>query len=395
MNNKHMLYIAPVVDFGNADMVGIRKKVFGQCSAFARLGYTPTLVIYENDKLTFRSLDGKSTDYKLSKILWVAGYYRHILKKYLLQSGITYDLVYIRKAFCETPFTLSATKLLRKYSKRIICEIPTYPYDEENKGYFKRHSFAKKLKVFPFYFFGMFFSDKLCRSRLKKYIDCFAVITEESECESAFGAPAVKITNGIDVESTPMRDKVPNDTLSIMAVASISYWHGYDRIILAMHEYYKNGGEKDIIFHVVGDGASKKELQQQAIELNLEKRVIFHGIRKGKELDELFNNADVGAGTFGGYRLGRDIDSDLKICEYCARALPYVTSMRDLDIPDSFSWKLLVANDDSLIDIEKIIAFNEKCNENRDRLIEMREFAQENLSWDVHLKKALDFAERL
>jgi len=392
---KNILYIAPVVDFGNVGFVGIRKKVLGQCEAFVRLGYCPTLVLYEKGNVIIRYHDGKVQSIPYPKIVWFIGNYTPILRKYLLNQGGRYDLVYVRKAISETPFTLSATKLLRKHSDSLIVEIPTYPYDDETRGIFKRYSLTKKLKVFPFYVFGMFLSDKIYRYRLKKHIDCFAVITDLPECEEAFGAPAVKMSNGIDVENIQMRKRIPDGALSLLAVASISYWHGYDRVMQGMHEYYYSGGTQEIIFNIVGEGAVSAELKKLAEDLGLSDRVVFHGIKIGEELDELFHGADIGIGTFGGHRLNRDTDSDLKICEYCARALPYITSMKDNDIPDSFPWKLLMPNDESPIDIHEVLKFAEVCYNNRDRLSEMRDFAKENLSWDVHLKVTLDFLDAI
>ena len=391
MEQKHLLYLAPTVDFGNQGAVGIRKKVIGQCEAFGRLGYATTLVMYENGNVVIRNPNGEFSTYQYSKLLWAMGCCKSIIKKLVLKHNKKFDTLYIRKALAETPFTLSAIKFLSKHSDKVICEIPTYPYDEEMRGTYKRYDFKKKLQVFPFYLFGVFFSDKIFRNQLHKYVDCFAVITDLQSCDTAFKAPAIKMSNGIDVRNMPLRDKTPDDTLSLIAVAGVSYWHGYDRVISGMHEYYKHGGDKKIVFHIVGYGAAIGELTQLAKDLDLESQVIFHGVKTGAELDKLFGGADLGVATFGGHRLDRDIDSDLKVCEYCARALPYITSMRDTDIPDSFTWKLLMANEEAPIDFNSVIAFHEKCLSNSENLIGMRDFAEENLSWDVHLKTVLDF----
>jgi hypothetical protein len=316
-----------------------------------------------------------------------------VLKNYVYENGIRYDMVYIRKASVETPFSLSAVKFLKKHTDRIVFEIATYPYDNEMRGVIKKLSFPKDILGYMWYILSWYFSDRICRRFLKKYIDCFAVITSKPDWQTVFGARGVKFSNGIDLDSIPMRVKMPDEKLVLVGVAGVNYWHGYDRVIRGLHDYYLNGGVEEIIFHVVGDGDSVNELKLLASMLELGERVIFHGLRFGAELDEIINKADIGVASLAHFRMKRENTSELKIREYCARALPYVVAAKDNDIPDDFPWKLKIVNDDSPVVISDVIKFHHECLDNKDRLHEMRNFASEKLSWDAQLKTVLDFIE--
>jgi len=395
MANRNALYITPGIALMNSGAMGLKKKITGQCSALARLGYKTTIAYHADGEFVFQDDQGNKKTYKLPRVLWVIGYIKPILKKYIHEAGISYELVYIRKASSETPFSLSAVKFLRKHTDRIVCEIATYPYDNEMRGMIRKLSFPKDIVGYIWYIMSWYISDRICRRYLKKYIDCFAVVTSSPSYETVFGAPGIKLSNGVDLDNIPMRTRVPDERLVLIGVAGVSYWHGYDRVIRGMYEYYLRGFDTEIIFHVVGEGDSVDELKQLASKLKLEERVFFHGLRFGSELDEIINKADMGVASLAHFRMKRTNTSELKIREYCARALPYIVAAIDNDIPDTFSWKLRIVNNDTPVDFNEVIDFHLDCVSRQGSLHEMRDFAREKLSWDAQLKNVLDFVEAM
>ena len=48
------------------------------------------------------------------------------------------------------------------------------------------------------------------------------------------------INNGLDLSSIRIKEKnKDNKKLNILSIANNSKWHGYDRVIKGMYEYYK------------------------------------------------------------------------------------------------------------------------------------------------------------
>ena len=105
---------------------------------------------------------------------------------------------------------------------KVVMEIPTYPYDQE---YFNR-SMRRQL-----------IQDKLFRILFAKQLDAIVTFSEE---DIIFGQQTIRISNGIDFESVRMKKKSqhPADELHLIGVAEIHRWHGFDRVIKGLAEYY-------------------------------------------------------------------------------------------------------------------------------------------------------------
>ena len=89
--------------------------------------------------------------------------------------------------------------------------------------------------------------DKLTREQLKKYIDRVVVIAYEG---IVFGIPSINITNGINVEQIKLKQhsEINNNVIELIGVGNIDFWHGYDRIIYGLKEYYQvNNSQTKII----------------------------------------------------------------------------------------------------------------------------------------------------
>ena len=51
-------------------------------------------------------------------------------------------------------------------------------------------------------------------------------------------------------------------TIVLLAVATLAKWHGYERVIKGLYNYYADGGERNIIFNIVGNGEQNPILQR-------------------------------------------------------------------------------------------------------------------------------------
>ena len=120
------------------------------------------------------------------------------------------DSVYIRYNLCNY-FFLDFVRKLFYLKITTILEFPTFPYSGELK---------RNFRYFEDYFFLRF---------LKKYIK---IAVTYNDISSIAGMKAVRINNGIDLSSiTPIGRIEFTDNLNLIAVANVSSWHGYDRII--------------------------------------------------------------------------------------------------------------------------------------------------------------------
>lgn len=80
--------------------------------------------------------------------------------------------------------------------------------------------------------------------------------------KTIFGQRTVRISNGVDFDTVPLRKTINNNsspTLHLIGVAEVHYWHGYDRLIHGLGEYYRQYHDKEIYFHIVG-GVWKSEM---------------------------------------------------------------------------------------------------------------------------------------
>jgi hypothetical protein len=185
------------------------------------------------------------------------------------------------------------------------------------------------------------------------------------------------------------KNKSDND-IHLIGVASMAHWHGYDRVIEGLHNYYSNGepGKKKVFFHIAGDNSNTESIRYKELvkKYNLSNYVIFYGRKTGKELDIIYNRADIAVGSLGCHRISIKNLKTLKNREYCARGLPFFYSETDVDFEHKdFIFK--VPANDSPIQIEEIINFvtNNKFDE-----VKIRKYACENLTWEKQFEKVLN-----
>lgn len=293
-----------------------------------------------------------------------------------LDKEYQFDFYYIRRIIPVTPAMLKALKKLKQNDKIIFYEIPTFPWKEEAKKNFNKISYCM---------------DVLSYGKLLKLVDYIpAIYDNNTPLKDIEKNKFIKINNGISTENIKLK-KIKNKSnfLYFISIAHIALWHGYDRIIKGLYEYYKNNPEKEVYYHCVGKGPELTNLEELTKELNLEKYVIFHGTKTGEELDKVVDISDIAFSSLGLHRIGAG--SPLKAREYCARGIPFVISYDDWDFPESFPFVYRIPNDDSPVDINEVIKWYEKLlKEHPNYSLEMRKYAEDNLSWDAKMKPVIE-----
>lgn len=365
-----MLFVYSQIE-KNLQATGEAKKIEMQKNAVIHNGVEAE-IIYHKCKTRFFKL------YMRMPVLPI--YSNHFVRGLMAKlKRDNYDTLFIRKHIMDYSF-YNMLKTIRKELPqiKIVLEIPTYPYDLE----------WASLVDLPY-----ILKEKPYRNKLHNYVDYIVTYSNDDEI---FGIKCIKIKNGIDPDSIPakgIRPYVEKD-IQLLGVAGIEKWHGFDRIILGLKEYYeKHLDWYNITFHVVGDGGELNNLKKMVSQYHLEKNVIFHGIMFGKELDKMFDLCDIGVGSLGMNRIGMQEGYTLKLKEYSARGIPFVYAYDDklIELGDTKFYRKY-PNDETPIPMESIIDFHKQNIENGylSLVNEMREFAYDKLTWKEQMKTVVD-----
>jgi len=292
------------------------------------------------------------------------------------------EFVYCRSYHNANPWTISLFSRLRSANIRCVMEIPTYPYDQEYVG-------------FPLFTRLELLVDKLFRKKLASKL--FRIVTFSSDL-SIFGQQTIRISNGISFEKIPLRTPIKKqlDLVNLIGVAEVHYWHGFDRVISGIGEYYMNGGAKNIQFHIIGGvGPSEMYDSQHAPgfkelidKYNISDHVVFHGAMYGDELNQYFDMADFAIGSLARHRSGITSIKTLKNREYAARGIPFIYSEYDEDFEDKNYIIKAEANEEPIC-IQRVISFLDNFSI---KTTEIRASIR-HLSWQYQMQKVIEDIE--
>lgn len=323
---------------------GISKKIHYQVNGLKACGVDTRLCYM--DETTGRKL--RMVDNHVLRD-YGSGLKSKLLKRTEYSSIIEYarkeriDFVYMRSDHNANPFTIHMVRKLKETGIKVVMEIPTYPYDQEYESLSRRK---------------FLFIDQCFRKILARQL---SGIVTFSDYPIIFGKPALQISNGVDFSQIPLKRKI-NDTnheLHLIGVAEIHYWHGFDRLVRGLANYYQTHPSYKVYFHIIGEffgEREKKEILPVIKQHGLEEYIILHGARHGKELDDLFEQADMAIGSLARHRSGIIHIKTLKNREYAARGLSFIYSEIDSDFENK-PYILKAKADESPIDIYQIIEF--------------------------------------
>jgi glycosyltransferase involved in cell wall biosynthesis len=287
------------------------------------------------------------------------------------------EFIYARCFMNASPWLINLFKKIKKAGICSVTEIPTYPYDSE----FNSHIWKQPLR---------FVVDKLFRNKLYRYMDAMVTFTDAKEI---FGQRTINISNGVDLDSIPLQHNIQisnSHQIHLIGVAEVHYWHGFDRLISGLGEYYKNGGQNEVFFHIVGgvwqgDMFGERGFQTLIKRYNLNKNVIFHGQLFGKALDDVFNLCQFAIGSLGRHRCGITVIKTLKNREYATRGIPFIYSEHDSDF-DNQQYVIKASADESPINIQQILDFIDQFKMKPEDIRK----TVEHLTWKVQMQKVLD-----
>lgn len=370
-----------LVYHGFSEVSGITKKIRYQINGLRRLGHKIYVCTYDimEDGHRLRLIDSKPLqDFGTGRIsaLKKRCCYGTVVK-FAKEHNVNF--VYSRSFHNANPFTIRMFKAFKEAGIKSVIEIPTYPYDQEYQDFSKIKKFALMI-------------DKMFRRQLAKYTDAIVTFTKHKEI---FGQRTICISNGIELEAIPLKKekaKREGRELNFIGVAEVHFWHGFDRFIAGIGEYYKQGGEREIYFHIVGgigNGEMHGSMHAPGFAELIEKygikdRIIFHGQLFGEKLDEVFDNADFAVASLGRHRSGITNIKTLKNREYAARGLGFIYSETDEDFEDK-PYIIKAPADESPIDINRVIDFADNLTMSP----EMIRQSIYDLTWDKQMEQVI------
>lgn len=381
--NIEKMKILFLVYHGFSDVSGISKKIHYQVKGLRENGHDVHLCYYdfssEGHRCRFVNTD-VLCDYGTGRLAAVRQRMSYgAVYQYCISHGI--EFVYARCFQNANPWLIRFFSRLRQAGIHAVTEIPTYPYDSEF-GDGCDWSTRLGLRI-----------DKLCRNRLYSEMD--AIVTF-SDAEEIFGQRTIRISNGVDFDSIPLHQPpTVKASLHLIGVAEVHYWHGYDRLVAGIGEYYKHGGQREVIFDIVG-GVHPAYMQNlpkapgfQVLidQYGIKDHIVFHGQLFGDQLNSVFNQAQFAIGSLARHRSGITVIKTLKNREYATRGIPFVYSEQDSDF-DTQPYVLKVPADESPIDIRQIIDFVDNHHFNPEAIRQ----TVSHLTWKIQMQKVIDQA---
>lgn len=261
----------------------------------------------------------------------------------------------------------------------IIVELPTYPYDAEMQK--------------PDLFFA-YRKDRKYRNKLAPYVDYIADLSGENKI---FDIPVLHIFNGIDLNAARTRklSLEKNGSIHVLCAAYFEPWHGCDLLIEGLANYYRNGGERNLVLHLAGGGSQIPALKKLVATLGLDEHVIFYGPLDKGRLDMLFDQCTLAVGSLGLHRRSDlHLDSSLKTREYLAKGIPFIYAGKvDVFENHPVDFCLGFKSTEQPVDIKRVIGFYDELYSKYDEvelIAKIRAYAKCNVSMQKAMQNVID-----
>lgn len=358
-----MLYIV-YMDLYGKGYTGVRKKVLAQIRAFSRSFEKVFYTIYSGQMMHLL-LDDTILEKELA-LTWQECH--RVVMKWILKYDIS--KTYIR---CGSADRWFVQFLKEQKERRIvsILEFPTVPYDGELSN--------KRIITEDLYY----------REKMVNYADrC----TAYADFDDVFGIPCIPLFNGIDIEEHPVRPSRKKDgNIVLLAVAYMAKWHGYERVIEGMAQYYMENDRKNIRLKLVGEGPELARYKSLVRKYGLEAQVEFCGELVGEELNRQYAESDIALGSLGLYKKGIERGAPIKLREYCSRGIPFIYGYEDTGFKGNEVFLMHVSNNSEIINMQAVIAFYEKISKDFEIRAKMRETALQRFTWDTILAPVINY----
>lgn len=358
-----MLYIS-YINLYDKTYTGVRKKILAQVQAFSRNFEKVFYTIYSGQMIHLL-LNDTVVEKELA-LTWKECH--RVVLDWIVKYGIS--KTYIRYNFADKWF-IAFLKEQKKKGIVSVLEFPTIPYEGEVSN--------KRIIT----------EDRYYREQISEYID---KCTTYADFEKVLGISSILLLNGIDAKEHPARKLRKRDgKIVLLAVASMAKWHGYERVIEGMAQYYEENGKENILFKLVGSGPEIGKYKHLVQKYGLETKVEFCGELVGEELDRQYDESDIAVGSLGMYKTGIEKGAPIKMREYYARGIPIIYGYEDLGFNGNEEYLLRLPNNGEKVDMQTIINFHKRMMEDSTLISKMHEEAGRRFNWDGILASVIDY----
>ena len=372
-----LLYLS-TWDFSEEESDGVCKKIYSQIDVFEKNGFQVDFIYIKDGEIIYKEDGNKRAIGKVGNIKKTPAY----IKMYKTIKNKKYDWIYNRYGMMDT-FYYRVLKRLYKNGARILIEIPTYPYvGERPKGILYRLFFAW---------------DQVYLHKLRKVVD--RVVTYSKD-EYIFDIPTLQSVNGIDLANIAVAEAGDRseDAINLLIVAYMQPYHGYERLLKGLKNYYSDSGKRNIQCHFVGNGPEKTLYENLTTQYGLWNHVAFYGALDKTKLDDVFDKCDIGVCSLGAYKKELFLSSELKSREFLAKGLPIVSGI-EIDIFENQSspYYLKLPNDATDIDINEIVEFYDKVYGGQMDIVkirkEVRSVAEKYVNMPVTMSQTIEYMQ--
>jgi|GEM_PF-1907858 len=266
---------------------------------------------------------------------------------------------------------------LNIHNKKIVYEIPTYPYYYEQMS--EAHSKIKtgaRLVIESLYW-------PLIYNKVNR-LTVIRCRTKSLHLKKMFD-----IKNGVacDLTSTNLKHSFSETYFNIIGIGTIYKYHGYDKMIEAIINARGIVRGKKIRFYIVGESDEISNLRKDVANCVYRECFIFCGKKLGEELEKLYSIADLAVGTLALNLRNADIDTAIKNIEYLSRKIPIVTSGKIFDINENSELYKIIEQKNP-INISDLLDFSVEYYK-IDRTIQINKILK-RFSWSQIMASAID-----
>ncbi len=198
--------------------------------------------------------------------------------------------------------------------------------------------------------------------------------------------------NGVEVDEIPLIDSpLRYDNIELLFVSgSANKWHGVDRLIQGIKNYK---GNKQITLHLVG--RLHHSIINQLKKIPLPHTYLEHGVVDRQGIATISSTCNIGVASLGLHRLGMEEGSTLKVREYMAMGLPFLSGYTDIDIPKNYPYVLNYPADNTYIDLTRAEAFLDYLETNKFKRSAMRNLSIPLINQKDKMKSLVEYLKVL
>lgn len=354
------IVVAGYIDKASKSGKGIFRKMTDQAFGFESLDFETDIFCLENDRVYTSDSSDFPNPFAKGRARFYSSLFDNLQRKRV-------DILYLRYPFAtQSLVTFLARVKQNRPDIQIIMEWPTYPYHQEFQG-------LQKIK---------YYIDKYFQNQIFPYLDLAVVMGNDHQFQHV---PTVSITNGYHCQHEEFVGNIDTKPNTWIAVGFWQKWHGLERIMYGLHEYYQHDGKKNIQLHILGEGPALAYYKKVSKDNGLSKNIKFHHEVTEAEKQRLLSTSSLAIGVLGSHTKNLTEHAPLKHRMYACAGLPFIYSTSDLDF-DQQPFILRLPEEDKAIHIPTVLEWFNQREWDKKEIIKT---SKQLLPWSLRCQKII------